>query len=224
MVGKALGFADTETLVVALSDHGFGTFRRGVNLNSWLHRNGLLALRRGAEAGEGAGDLLRSVDWGRTRAYALGLGGIYLNLRGREAEGVVAADEADALAASIADALSGLADPLGGETAVRGVKARGEVYRGPYAHESPDLVVNFAAGYRASWGSSMGSVSAEVFEDNVRAWSGDHIVDPALVPGALFMNRPFRGAGAGLADLAPTLLDALGAPKGAAMEGESLFQ
>ena len=68
-------FADDQTLVIALSDHGFGSFRAAFHLNTWLHDHGLLALKAGLEPGEAAGDLLRGVDWARTRAYALGLGG-----------------------------------------------------------------------------------------------------------------------------------------------------
>jgi predicted AlkP superfamily phosphohydrolase/phosphomutase len=221
-LGKALEFADDRTLVIALSDHGFGSFRRGVHLNSWLHQNGLLALRPGVRPGAEAGDLLRSVDWGRTKAYALGLSGIYLNLAGREAQGIVAPAEAEPLKAAIARGLRGLEDP-GRGVAIRGVRPREELYSGPYAHESPDLMVHCAEGYRISWGSSMGGIPEGLFEDNVKKWGGDHIVDPALVPGVLFMSRPFRGAGARLVDLAPTILAALGVPKGPAMEGSSLL-
>ncbi len=77
MVGHALEFADDETLVIALSDHGFGPYRRAVHLNTWLLEKGLLHLKPGLEAGESAGDMLRGVDWSRTRAYSLGLGGIH---------------------------------------------------------------------------------------------------------------------------------------------------
>ncbi|HEX8203674.1 MAG TPA: alkaline phosphatase family protein, partial [Isosphaeraceae bacterium] len=108
VVGKSLEFADADTLVIALSDHGFGSFRRGVHLNSWLHEHGLLALRPGIRPGAEAGDLLRGVDWGRTKAYALGLSGIYLNLEGREAQGIVTPAEAEALQAAIARGLRGL--------------------------------------------------------------------------------------------------------------------
>jgi predicted AlkP superfamily phosphohydrolase/phosphomutase len=223
MVGHALEFADDETLVVALSDHGFGPFRRAVHLNTWLLENGLLRLKPGLEAGEAAGDMLRGVDWSATKAYSLGLGGIYLNLRGREAEGIV--DEADAarLKAEIARGLFGLPDPSDGSAAIRRVKPREEVYSGPFVGEAPDLLVHFSEGYRASSGTSMGGVAVQVFEDNRKKWSGDHIVDPALVPGVLFLDRPFRGEGARLEDLAPTILGALGVPKGAAMEGSSLI-
>jgi predicted AlkP superfamily phosphohydrolase/phosphomutase len=193
-----------------------------VNLNTWLHERGLLVLRDGVAPGEQAGELLRQVDWSQTRAYALGLSGIYLNLQGREAHGIVPPDQAETLKTMIARELSGLEDPVGG-VAVRGVQAREQVYSGPYAAESPDLVVQFGAGYRISWSSSMGGVAAELFENNTKKWGGDHIIDPELVPGVLLMNRPFRSPGARLVDLAPTILAALGVPQGPAMEGSSLL-
>jgi predicted AlkP superfamily phosphohydrolase/phosphomutase len=222
VVGLALEHADDRTLVMALSDHGFGSFRREVHLNNWLRDQGLLALRPEADPSA----FPANVDWGRTRAYALGLGGIYLNLAGREGQGIVRPDEAEALKASIARGLNGLADPgAGGAVAVRRVLPREELYHGPFASESPDLVVHFAEGYRVSWAASMGGVAEGHFEDNVRTWSGDHIVDPALVPGVLLMNRPFRGEGARLLDLAPTILDALNVPDpgGPPLEGRSLL-
>jgi len=223
-VGKALEYSDEETLFIALSDHGFNSFRRGVHLNTWLHDNGWLALRGGARPGEDAGDLLRQVDWGRTRAYALGLGGIYLNLKGREEQGIVPADQADAVKAAVVHGLDGVTDPERGHAlAIRRAYPREAIYRGPYLEEAPDVLVDFAPGYRISWSSSMGGIARGWFEDNVKKWSGDHIIDPEQVPGVLFMNRPFRGEKAQLLDMAPTILAALGVPKGRAMEGESLL-
>jgi predicted AlkP superfamily phosphohydrolase/phosphomutase len=223
VVGRALESADDETLVVVLSDHGFNSFRRGVHLNTWLHDQGFLRLRPGVGPGEDCQDMLRDVDWGQTRAYALGLGGIYLNLKGREGQGTVEPAEAESLKSAIAGGLAGLRDPATGEVAVRSVKSREELYRGPCTAEAPDLFANFAAGYRSSWGSSMGGVPEGHFEDNTRPWGGDHIIDPQLVPGVLFMDRPFRGDAARLEDLAPTILAALGAPRGPVMEGMSLL-
>ncbi|MFN2433044.1 MAG: alkaline phosphatase family protein [Gemmatimonadota bacterium] len=223
IVGRVLERAGPDTLVIVLSDHGFGSFQRGVHLNAWLRENGFLHLRPGVAPGPEAEDFLRGVDWDRTRAYALGLGSIYLNLQGREAQGRVAPEAAESVKQAIAGGLSGLPDPARGRLAVHGVAAREQVYAGPYAAESPDLVVSFAAGYRASWGTALGGVAGEVFEDNVKKWGGDHIVDPRLAPGVLFMNRPFRTEAASLVDLAPTILAAFGVPSGPAMEGTSLL-
>jgi predicted AlkP superfamily phosphohydrolase/phosphomutase len=223
VVGRALEHTDDRTLVIVLSDHGFGSFHRGVHLNTWLHDQGLLTLRDGVKPGEEAGDFFRHVDWSRTKAYALGLGGIYLNRAGREAQGIVTPDDAETLSTRISNDLTGLVDAVRGEVAVRAVVRREQVYRGPYVGEAPDLIVHTAPGYRASWGTTLGGLPQGHFEDNVKRWSGDHIIDPALVPGVLLMNRPFRGQSARLVDLAPTILAALGVQKHAAMEGQTIL-
>ncbi len=223
IVGKVMARADDQTLLIVLSDHGFSSFQRGVHLNTWLHDNGFLALQPGAEPGEGAGDFFKHVDWAGTKAYALGLGSIYLNVRGREAQGIVSPDDLSSVSASIAAGLTGLRDEARGADAVRAVVTRDAVYSGAYAADSPDLIACFAAGYRVSWATALGGVPRGYVEDNVKRWGGDHIIDPALVPGVLFMNRAFDGARASLLDLAPTILAALGVPKGGAMEGTSLL-
>lgn len=227
VLDDVLEVVDDQTLLVVLSDHGFGSFRRGVHLNHWLHAQGLLTLADGVSPGPQAGELLAHVDWSRTKAYALGLSGIYLNVAGREGQGIVAPDEAPALAAAIAQRLTGLVDPQRQAVAVRRVTPREEVYSGPYTHEAPDILVHFAPGYRISWGGSLGSVAQEGFEDNTRRWSGDHLIDPELVPGVLLANHPLSSGGASeaprLLDLAPTILAALGLEATSAMEGRSLL-
>ncbi|HWQ36579.1 MAG TPA: alkaline phosphatase family protein [Blastocatellia bacterium] len=223
LIGRALAFADDETLFVTCSDHGMNSFERGFHLNTWLHDQGLLRLKRGLRPGEAEDEFLRHVDWDRTRAYALGLGGIYLNIKGREERGIVTADEVEPLKSAIVIALSRLPDPARNRIAIRSVAARQHLYSGPYATEAPDLLVNFAAGWRASWATALGGVPAGHFEDNHKKWSGDHIIDPALVPGVLLMNRHFRTDNPGLIDLAPTILKALGQPSGPLMEGSSLL-
>jgi len=223
VVERVAGAADAETLVIVLSDHGFTSFRRGVHLNGWLHQQGLLTLRTGVRPGVEAGEFFREVDWSRTKAYALGLGGIYLNRIGREGQGIVSPEEAESVAAAIRGGLRGLPDPVSGLSAVRDVKLKEEIYRGPAVSEAPDLLALFERGYRASWTTGLGGIGAELFEDNTKRWSGDHIVDPTLVPGVLFMSGPFRTAQPRMLDLAPTILAALGVPAGPEMEGESLL-
>jgi predicted AlkP superfamily phosphohydrolase/phosphomutase len=217
ILGRVLAVADDRTLLITLSDHGFGSFRRGVDLNAWLAEKGLLAVLSGEP-------FPRNVDWRKTRAYALGLGGIYLNLAGREGHGTVDHAEAAALKTQIAEELTGLVDPEHQQVAVRRVASREELYRGSHVQAAPDLQVLFGAGYRVSWESSSGGVAPSVFLDNTRTWSGDHTVDPALVPGFLLMNRPFDGEGARLEDLAPTILAALGCQDVAGLEGRGLLR
>ena len=222
LAGKALRHVDDHTVLFVLSDHGFCSFRRGINLNSWLHQNGYLALKEGATVSDA---YFRDVDWSRTRAYTLGLGGLYLNLKGRESEGIVSADaEAQALKRELIEKLSGLPDPESGEVGIRTVYSTSALYKGPYLQEAPDLIVGYNEGYRTSWGAAVGKVTAEVFEDNVKAWSGDHCVDPELVPGVLFCNRPLGSPNPGIEDLAPTALNLFGVQPPQWMEGKSLFQ
>jgi predicted AlkP superfamily phosphohydrolase/phosphomutase len=229
IVGKALTYADDRTLFIVLSDHGFNSFQRGIHVNTWLHDNGFLTLRNGIKPGGENSDFFQNVDWSRTKAYVFGLSGIYLNLKGREEKGIVAPEDAETVKTAIVKGLTKLPDVEHGKVSIRSVMTREQVYTGAYADESPDLVVNFSEGYRISWATALGGVPQGHFEDNIKKWSGDHIIDPALVPGVLFMNRPFRGGNgakvdsvASLVDLAPTILAALGVPKGAAMEGDSL--
>jgi predicted AlkP superfamily phosphohydrolase/phosphomutase len=145
-------------------------------------------------------------------------------LEGREGAGVVKSAESVPLQAELADKLGGLIDRQRGTAAIRSLVTRQQIYAGPYAHESPDLIVNYAAGYRVSWETALGGLPAGCFADNVKKWSGDHIIDPTLVPGVLFMNRQFDGTAARLLDLAPTILAALGVPKNSEMEGEPILR
>jgi predicted AlkP superfamily phosphohydrolase/phosphomutase len=223
VVGQVLDHCDDHTLLIVLSDHGFSSFQRQFHLNSWLLEQGLLALRPGLAPGHEAGEFLSGIDWSRTQAYAMGLSGLFLNLQGREGQGIVRPEDAEGLKRAIAEKLTGVRDDDRGRVAVRSALPREQVYSGPFVGEAPDVIVNFAAGHRVSWSSSMGGVAdGPLHEDNTKKWSGDHCIDPALAPGVLFMNRPFRRDAAGLADLAPTILEALGVPRGPLMEGSSL--
>jgi len=222
LVGRTLRYVDPETALFVLSDHGFGSFRRGVNLNAWLLENGYLALEDGAR---GAGPYFRGVDWGRTRAYTLGLAGLYLNLKGREARGIVEPGaEAEALKAELIDRLTGLKDPETGEVAIRRVYATDRLYRGPYLEQAPDLIVGYNEGYRTSWDAAQGKFTRIIFEENRKAWSGDHSLDPVLVPGVLFSNLRIAADDPGIEDMAPTALALFGLPKPAHMEGQVIVE
>jgi len=222
LVGRAVQSVDKDSVLFVLSDHGFCSFRRGVNLNSWLLKNGYLALKNGAVEG---GRYLEGVDWSRTRAYTLGLAGLYLNLKGREAGGVVAPGaEAEALKKEIVEKLANLHDDERNETAIRDVYVTGSLYKGPYLDAAPDLIVGYNEGYRASWDAAVGKVTRAVIEDNSKAWSGDHCVDPHLVPGVLFCSRKMDADDPGIEDMAPTALTLFGIPPPAWMEGKPVFQ
>lgn len=222
VVGEAMQHIDHETLFITLSDHGMSSFQRGLNLNTWLYENGFLALKDGAIPGESA-DFFQNVDWDRTKAFTLGLGGIFLNRKGREANGILTEEEAETVREGIVSGLTGLVDPECEAVAVRSVARREQVYRGPYADEAPDLLVNFSTGYRVSWDTPLGGVPQGLFVDNLKKWGGDHVIDPALVPGVLFMNKPFSSLTPDLVDLAPTILGAFGIQKSPEMEGNDLL-
>ena len=225
--------ADENTLLIVLSDHGFNTFRRAFDTNTWLHQNGLLALKTGNKPGEHLGEAFAAVDWSRTCAYAVGLGGIYINFKGREGQGIVdEGSEAERVRTAIQSALPEAVDSAKNTRAVHSVSRRQQIYSGPYASNSPDLLVNFAPGYRVSWQSAVGGFANALIEDNTRKWGGDHIIDPEAVPGILFINQsaaaPFRpGSGSGrqpsIIDLAPTILNYLGVPVSESMEGTNLL-
>jgi len=219
LVGTTLQHVDEHTVLFVLSDHGFTSFRRGVNLNSWLLQNGYLAL---AEGRTESGRYFKGVDWNRTRAYTMGLGGLYLNIKEREAQGIVdAGAEAQALKQELIGKLTNLRD--GEQVAIRAAYATNALYKGPYLAEAPDLIVGYNEGYRTSWDAAVGMVTSEVFEDNRKAWSGDHCVDPALVPGVLFCNRKIDATDPGLEDMAPTALTLFGLQPPAWMEGKPVF-
>ncbi|HVW07033.1 MAG TPA: alkaline phosphatase family protein [Bryobacteraceae bacterium] len=217
LLGKTMAKLDPETALFVLSDHGFRAFRRAVNLNSWLLEHGYLALKD--EAAE-SGRYFEGVDWSRTRAYCLGLSGLYLNLRGRESCGIVApGGEAESLKTELIARLSGLPDEELNGIAIRQVYATNQLYRGPYLNAAPDLIIGYNDGYRTSWDAAVGKATARVIEDNPKPWSGDHSVDPVLVPGVLFSNLKLENADPGIEDLAPTALDLFGIAAPAWMDG-----
>ena len=222
MVGRVRATLGPKDVLVVMSDHGFKSFRRGVNLNTWLLRNGYLTLKNGATV---SGDWFKDVDWGGTKAYALGLGGIFLNIEGREGRGIVKRGaEARALQKEIAAGLAALRDAAdGGGVAINKVFDRDELFSGPYKDNCPELIVGYAEGYRASWDSAKGKVAPEVFEDNEKAWSGDHCIDPRTVPGVLFCSRKLNTAEPRIWDIAPTALDMFGVPAPKHMDGRSLI-
>jgi predicted AlkP superfamily phosphohydrolase/phosphomutase len=224
-VMSRLRLSDGDVLMV-LSDHGFNAFRRGVNLNRWLLDHGYLALKPGAD---GRAEWLRDVDWSRTRAYALGLTGLFLNLKGRESQGIVSpGSEASQLKAELIAKLSGLVDVAdiadGKKTvAIREMFDTSSIYDGPYAGNAPDLLAGYNAGYRVSWDCASGVVAGPLFEDNTKAWSGDHCIDPRLVPGVFFCSRAIEKSDPALIDIAPTALHLFGVDIPRHIEGTSLF-
>lgn len=221
LVGKTLDKCDQkDTVLMVISDHGFNTFRYGVELNRWLEENGYLKMKEDASREE---KYLAGVDWSQTRAFAIGLTGIFLNLKGRESQGIVdPGAEAAQLRDEIAEKLTGLFDTERNTKAIKKVYNALKVYKGPYKTEAPDLIVGYYEGYRASWDTAIGKVTDKIFHDNNKAWSGDHCIDQSVVPGVLFCNRPVETDRPRLLDIGPTVLDLFGVTVPANMDGKPL--
>jgi predicted AlkP superfamily phosphohydrolase/phosphomutase len=220
LVGRTVAKCRREdTLLMVISDHGFNGFRRGLDLNRWLEENGYLHFHEGRRGEE----FLAGVDWSRTRAFAVGLTGMFVNLKGKYAQGIVEpGPEADKLREEIAGRLTALLDPQTGTSAIRNTYVTAKVYRGPYKDHAPDLIPGYQRGYRVSWETAIGRGTEQVFHDNTKAWSGDHCIDPALIPGVLFCNHPIETEKCRLMDIGPTVLDLFGVPVPEHMDGKPL--
>jgi predicted AlkP superfamily phosphohydrolase/phosphomutase len=233
LVGEVLQRIEPGTLVFVLSDHGFHSFKYGVNLNTWLVDNGFIA-RQGRPLGDknlndmfgGGGQFWEGVDWTRTRAYSLGLGQIYFNLRGREGQGTVnPGEEYKRLSEELSAKLLTMTDPKTGQRIVRSVYKKYDVYSGPYMDNAPDLQVGFEDGYRVSWQTSLGGSPPGLLYPNMRKWSGDHCsFDYQTIPGSLISNRPLTSADhAAIVDIAPTVLKYFGIAIPKDIDGKPLF-
>jgi len=191
------------TLLIVMSDHGFQPFTRKLHLNAWLRDAGYLVMKDGKKTGH---ILKGDVDWSKTRAYGVGFNGLYLNLAGREADGIVSTSEADALMSEISAKLDALRDPKNGKKIVLKMYRGAEIYTGPRTSEGPDLVVGYDEGYGCSDESTLGEITEAVIEDNVSRWSGNHLMSPDVVPGILLMNRKLSSDGHDLTDVTATVL------------------
>lgn len=233
IVGDAMKAAEEQNaLLLVASDHGFASFRRSVHYNTWLVLNGYMTLKNGVQVKDrnvemlfDQGQFWENVDWSKTRAYAMGLGEVYINVKGRESQGIVTpGPEYDALKAELKKRLVEMVDPETGEHPVRRVLTREEAYRKFDPNMIPDLFVMNNDGYRVSWQTSLGGVPKAIFEDNKAVWSGDHCsVDPEIVKGIFFSNRKIApGRAPYIADIYPTVLGALGVKAPYELDGVEL--
>ncbi len=223
LLGKVWHLVDEpDTTFMVISDHGFTNFRRCVNVNSWLRDNGYLFLKD--ESATTSGEWLDGIDWRRTKAFALGLTGVFINRRGREKSGIVEeGSEYRKLVQEIAEKLGQLVDPQTGETCVRRVTVSQEFFSGPYRFDAPDLLVGWEGGYRHSWECATGQVSEHTFTDNDRSWSGDHCVDPSIVPGVFFCNQEITAENPRLIDIPASVLRLFGQEPPGYMQGNMIF-
>lgn len=204
-IGEVMRQKPNADLMI-MSDHGFAFFDRAVGLNNWLQEQGFLVLKAGTE----------EIDWSRTRAYAMGLNALYVNLAGRERFGIVQpGHERDAVIQRLREGLLAFRDPKNGAAVVEAVSDTNAA--------SPDLIVGYGRGYRASWQTGIGGFSNMVLEDNVDAWSADHCINAADVPGVLFTTRKLRLRVPALKDLPVSLLALFGLKPATGMTGRSVY-
>jgi len=231
-VGEVMSRVGSGTPILIVSDHGFHSFRQSVNLNTWLVQNGFMAVQ-GQTPGEkklqdlfGGGQFWENVDWTRTKAYAMGLGQIYINLKGREAHGIVSPGaESNAVQDALVAQLQSMTDPATGARIVDAVYKSADIYSGPFISNAAELQVGFADGYRVSWQSTLGGSPPGLVYPNMKKWSGDHgSYDYKSTAGTLISSRLLPpGSGANITDIAPTVLKYFGVPIPPDIDGKSLF-
>ena len=216
VLGKIQARYGDQATIIVMSDHGFANFKRQFALNTWLRENGFVA------PGD-CSSLMYDVDWSRTRAYGLGINGLYLNLRGRERDGIVEpGTEQEELIAELISKLEAVRD-LDGNKVIRKVHRTDTEYSGPATRLAPDLIIGYKRGYRASWSTCLGNMDKEVLSDNDKAWSADHCADPLEVPGVVFCNKPIAMDSPSLVDIAPSILEEFGLDIPSTMEGKNIF-
>ena len=221
-LGQAVATCGDETLILVMSDHGFAPYHRNVHLNAWLRQNGYLYLKPGVKPGEV--EFLEGVDWRRTRAYAVGINGLYLNIKGREARGIVRpGKQREQLLAELTAKLEATIDPASGKPAIKHAYRADQVYSGEHTTAAPDIVMGYHRGWRCSNETALGAVGREVFDDNLKKWSGDHCIAADEVPGIILTNGPLTVTDPDLKDLAPTILQLFGLPPAPGMQGRDLF-
>ena len=216
IIGDLLKRYGDQAAIMVMSDHGFTNFKRQFNLNTWLREQGYISP-------PDAQSLFKNVDWSKTRAYGLGINGLYLNLKGRERDGIVEpADQRNQLLEEITAKLEAVRDADGREVIAK-VHSADKVYSGPATAFAPDLIVGYKRDYRASWDTCLGNMGDEVLSDNDSAWSADHCADVSEVPGVIFCNRPIKASAPALIDIAPTALAQFGIKTPESMEGGNIL-
>ncbi len=222
VIGKAIKRMDNQTTLIVMSDHGFVSFRRGFNLNTWLLNNGYTVLKDPLSQEET--EFFNNVDWTETKAYGLGINSLYLNLAGREQQGIVTpGDEAESLINEIAERLAKVKDPQTGEKVITHIYKSREVYSGEYTKKAPDLILGYNCNYRASWDTILGQYPREEFVDNDDKWSGDHCMDSIFLSGVFISSKKSGKKHPALYDLAPSILSEFGIERPKNMIGSSIW-
>lgn len=217
-VGEALAALDSDDILIIASDHGFSSFRKGFNVNTWLEQEGFMTTL----AGTGRNGL-DFVDWPQTKAYAIGINSLFINLQGREKLGIVPPEERRAVMDEIARKLLEVRDEDGTQVIVK-VYVTDVEYVGADPKIAPDLLIGYNENYRGSWATATGGIRRRLIEPNRERWSGDHCIAHYLVPGVLLSNKPVKMESPSLIDMAPSILGAFGVKPAAQVRGHNFFE
>ncbi|MBU0639432.1 MAG: alkaline phosphatase family protein [Planctomycetes bacterium] len=221
LVGEALAVLDEDDTLIIMSDHGFSTLRRAVNINTWLLNNGYLFVKGSPD--DPSNRVFANIDWSRTRAYALGLNCFYINLKGRESNGIVEpGPPADALLHEIDYGLCQIRDTDGTPVIQENYIVK-DIYPGADPQVAPDMLIGYADTYRASWQTALGDMPPTLIDDNLDRWSGTHLNAYDLVPGIVVTNRRIAVEDPELVDLGPTILSVFGIATPPQMTGHAVF-
>ena len=221
ILGEALEKLDDDTVLMVMSDHGFAPYYKSFHLSTWLLENGYVRLK---DPSDRESEFLLNVNWYGTKAYTLGINGLYLNQMGREGRGIVGAADADRLLDEIKKKLLAVTDPENGQQVISHVYKTSEVYRGANMENAPDLVIGYARGYRGSWETALGKFpEGDLLRPNTDEWGGDHCMAAEEVPGSLFTNRQLRLHNPSLVDLPVTILELFGIKRPKDMIGRNIF-
>lgn len=223
VVGQVMAAAGEKDTLMVLSDHGFHSFRRGLNVNSWLVRNRFMTLFGGKPFSKK--EFLEEVDWSKTLAYSLGTGQVYINLRDREGQGLVSPEgEYEQVVEEIVRGLEQVQDPATGERMISKAYKGRSIYHGKHLQDAPDIRIGFKDGYRTSWETTLGGIPKELVVPNTKKWSGDHAAsDTADTPGIFICNKRLTKDNPNIIDMAPTCLAHFGIRQPDRMTGEAVL-
>ena len=206
LVGMTRERVGPDVPIVIMSDHGFASWRRAVNLNNWLVENGYLTLKS-----DRSNEYLLNTDWAKTKAYGLGINGIYINERGREKNGIVDPADKRALLEELAAQLVNIKDPENGQYAITKVYISEDAFHDEGQMQvGPDLIIGYAKHYRCANAAAGGDLSDEMFADNMDPWGADHCMDHTVVEGTLLSSHPLAEKAPNLQSLAHAILAEFG--------------
>jgi len=204
IAGETMRAMKREDILIVLSDHGFGSFTYEMDVNAWLRENGYLVLKHNTKTGR---ELFADVDWSKTKAYAAGYNGVFVNQKGRERNGIVSPEDSPELLREIKTKLLSFTNPGTDSPVIKKVYERQQLSISETDEAAPDLSVGYYRGTRASWNSAVGGTGNTVISARKDKWSGDHLFDASEVPGVLITNKKITTKNPiGIIDILPTIL------------------